>query len=243
VALVVLYIGLYLRVRNPFWPLHVLGVAGVTAVVVSVFTRRASQGLQSIDRYTFLQTFLREVRSWPLWEFLTGSYPVTPLSPGSCSQLTFYFNEFSHSQPGVCYAVILHSYLLRAVFDQGLLGLSLLYVLLWTALVRSGASRRDVIVLLGMMTVSGLSVSAFNNVFATITLAVALGLDRACGPEPVQTGGARASRTSPAGNPRRGPPVLPPGPQGQDPARGAPGAGGTRRRPERALPSMLLRRP
>lgn len=177
-ALVLLYVVLYLRMRNRFWPLHLLGVSVVGYAVFVVFAGRDPRGLNSIDRYHFLQVFLGEVKAWPLWEFLTGSYPITPLSPAACGDLSFYERSFSLSQPGVCYSVILHSYLLRAIFDEGLLGLVLLYVLLGMALARSGASRRDIVLLLGIMTLSGLSVSAFNNVFATFTFAVALGLDR-----------------------------------------------------------------
>jgi hypothetical protein len=177
-ALVLLYAVSYLRLRNRLWPLHVLGLGVVGVAVFALFAARDPGGVQTIDRYQFLQTFLYEVRSWPLWEFLTGSYPLTALSPESCSDLSFYASLFSHSTPGVCYSVILHSYLLRAVFDHGLLGLALLYVLLWMVLRRSGASRRDAVLLLGILTISGLSVSAFNNVFAAVTLAVALGLNR-----------------------------------------------------------------
>lgn len=197
-GLLIVYVALYLRARNRFWPLHLLGVAGVGAAVAALFLSRDPQGLQSVDRYHFLQVFLREVRPWPLWEFLTGSYPITPLSPASCHELAYYVNEFSYSQPGVCYSVILHSYLLRAVLDQGLLGLGVLYGLVWLALHRSGASGRDVVVLLGILTVSGLSVSAFNSVFAAITLAVALGLARP-GPRRPPDGGRPWSATGRGG--------------------------------------------
>jgi hypothetical protein len=177
-GLVIVYVGLYLRLRNRFWPLHVVGLAGLGAAVVAVFLGRDPQGLQTIDRFNFLQVFLWETRNWPIWEFVTGSYPLTALSPGSCSRLAFYVNEFSLSNTGACYSVILHSYLLRAAFDQGLLGLALLYVLVWLGLARSGAGRRDILVLLGVLTASGLSVSSFNNVFAALTLAIACGLRR-----------------------------------------------------------------
>jgi hypothetical protein len=43
---------------------------------------------------------------------------------------------------------------------------------------RSGVPLRDIVALLALISMSGLSVSAFNNVFVAITLAVAMGLDR-----------------------------------------------------------------
>jgi len=74
--------------------------------------------------------------------------------------------------------VILHSYFLRALFDHGVLGLVLLFSLLWLGLRRSGTGARDALAVLTLISVSGLSVSAFNNVFASMVLAVAMGLDR-----------------------------------------------------------------
>jgi len=179
-GLVLVYVGLCMRSSNRLWPLHLFGLGAVGYAVYALFARRDTLGLTGIDRYRFLQTFLVEVRRWPLWEYVTGSYPLTPLSPGSCTTLSFYKDLFSYSDPGVCYSVILHSYLLRAIFDHGLLGLILLCVLLGMALSRSGATYRDTVVLLGILLVSGLSVSAFNSVFSAIGLVIAHGLNRAC---------------------------------------------------------------
>ncbi|MGY1820422.1 hypothetical protein [Geodermatophilus sp. SYSU D00079] len=183
-GLLVVYVFLYVRTSNRTWPLHLAGVAVVGYGVLTVFTSRAAvDGGARLDRLNFLDTFLYEVRDWPLWEFLTGSFPLTPLSPGSCQSLSFYSLLFSRTDPGTCYSVILHSYFLRALFDHGVLGLVLLLTLLWLGLRRSGTSLRDTLAVLALISVSGLSVSAFNNVFATIVLAVAMGLDRrAAGP-------------------------------------------------------------
>jgi hypothetical protein len=188
-GLLVVYVFLYVRTSNRTWPLHLAGVAVVGYGVLSVFTSRASaDGTARLDRLNFLDTYLYEVRDWPLWEFLTGSFPLTPLSPGSCGSLSFYSLLFSRTDPGTCYSVILHSYFLRALFDHGILGLAVLFVLLWTGLRRSGTSVRDSLALLGLISVSGLSVSAFNNVFATIVLAVAMGLDRSSAPPDAPVG-------------------------------------------------------
>jgi hypothetical protein len=230
-ALLVVYVSTYLRSSNRLWPLHLFGVIGVGAAVVGVFISRDPEGLQTVDRYNFLEIFLREVHHWPIWEFVTGSYPITPLSPASCADLAFYKNVFSHSTQGVCYSVILHSYLLRALFDQGVLGLVLLYALHWMALSRSNASRRDAICLLVLMTFSGLSVSAFNNVYATIVLAIALGLNRDGGPwsrgpayldEPARRHGVRPQREAPTAGAARhdGPPRPRRLPVGREPSPG-----------------------
>jgi len=178
-GLLIVYVFLYVRTTNRTWPLHLAGVAVVGYGVLTVFTSRAAvDGGARLDRLNFLDTFLYEVHDWPLWEFVTGSFPLTPLSPGSCQSLSFYSLLFSRTDPGTCYSVILHSYFLRALFDHGVLGLVLLLTLLWLGLRRSGTSLRDTLAVLGLISVSGLSVSAFNNLFATVVLAVAMGLER-----------------------------------------------------------------
>jgi hypothetical protein len=178
-GLVCVYVFRYLRTSNRAWPFHLAGVGVVGWAVLSLFSARAAQdGGAELDRLVFFQTFQYEVRSWPFWEFLTGSFPLTPLSAGSCGSLSFYEALFSKTDPGICYSVILHSFLMRAVFDHGLLGLLLLYGLLWLGLRRSGVAARDALALLSLITLSALSVSAFNSVFVAIVLAVAMGLDR-----------------------------------------------------------------
>jgi hypothetical protein len=187
-GLLCVYVPLYVRTSNRTWPLHVAGVAAVGYAVFAIFSSRAAQdGATQLDRLVFLDTFLYEVRDWPLWQFLTGSFPLTPLSPGSCGSLSFYEVLFSQTDPGTCYSVILHSFVLRAAFDHGVLGLALLYGLVWLGLRRSAVPVRDAVALLALITVSGFSVSAFNNVFVTIVLAVAMGMDRS----PASTGGDR----------------------------------------------------
>ena len=179
VALVLLYVVLYVRKTNRRWPLHVMGVVVVAYAVLRVFIDRENgETLDEIDRYRFFQIFLREVHGWPLWKFGTGSFPLTPLSQNSCATLAYYQKLFSQSRPGVCYSVILHAYILRGLFDQGVIGFGLLYLLIWTGLKRSGASRRDRVTIVGIITISAFSVSAFNSEYTTVLLAVTFGLRR-----------------------------------------------------------------
>ena len=178
-GLLCVYVVLYLRTSVRTWPLHLAGVTVVGYAVLTVFSSRAAaDGSVELDRLVFFQTFLYEVRHWPIWEFLTGSFPLTPLSPGSCGSLSFYTPLFSRTDPGICYSVILHSFVLRGIFDHGVLGVVLLYVLVWRGLRSSGVTLRDTVGLLALITVSGFSVSTFNNVFVAIVLAVAMGLHR-----------------------------------------------------------------
>jgi hypothetical protein len=198
-GLICIYLPLFVRTSNRTWPLHVAGAGAVGYAVFSLFNSRAAQDAGArLDRLVFIDVFRYEVRDWPLWEFFTGSFPLTPLSPGSCGSLRFYELLFSTSDPGVCYSVILHSYFLRAVFDHGILGLALLYALVWIGLRCSGVPLRDTLALLALISVSGLSVSAFNNVFVAITLAIAMGLDRSTPPADEPPPITRSRRRSPA---------------------------------------------
>jgi hypothetical protein len=173
------YAFLYLRRSTRSWPLHVAGLGAVGGAVVVLFGERAAQqGGGQLDRLQFLDAFLYEVRDWPVWEFLTGSLPLTPLSPGTCGSLDYWSVLFSRSDPGTCYSVILHSFFLRGVFDHGVIGLVLLYGLVWIGLRRARVPVRDAVALLSLITISGFSVSAFNNVFTAIVLGVAMGLAR-----------------------------------------------------------------
>jgi hypothetical protein len=179
VCLLCAYGFLYLRASRGTWVIHVAGLTAVGAVVGSVFLDRlGANSYQSIDRYRFLEVFLSELRLWPAWEVITGSFPLTPLSARSCEALSYYSPLFSVGDPGTCYSVVLHSYILRAVFDQGIFGLALLYGLVWWGLAHSGASVRDRLALLSMISASAFSISAFNNVFVVIVLAVAFSLNR-----------------------------------------------------------------
>lgn len=193
IALLVVYVFLYVRISNRTWPLHIAGVAAVGYAVFEVIASRLQNdgGLSSLDRLNFLNVYLGEVDRWPVWEFLTGSLPLTPLSAGGCADLSFYAPLFSTADPGTCYSVILHSFVLRALFDHGIIGLVLLYVLVWLGLRRSGASVRDTTAILAPITASAFSVSAFNSVFTAILLAVAMGLDRTAPVEPQVTAGPR----------------------------------------------------
>jgi hypothetical protein len=179
VAFLAMYLFLFLRTNSKTRFVHVFGIASAGYAVLKVFaSRSAGQGLISVDRYMFLQIYLREVKDWPGWEFLTGSFPLTPLSHGSCSALSYYSVLFSPTDLGTCYSVILHSFFLRALFDQGVLGLLLLYLVCWKSMRLSGVPVRDRLALFAIVSASAFSVSAFNSVFVSIVLAVALGLDR-----------------------------------------------------------------
>ena len=124
----------------------------------------------SIDRVSFLLLFLDNTQDWEWWNVLLGSEPLTPLSNETCQALSFWNDMYSFSGDDTCYSVILHSYIIRVIFDHGVLGLLFLIAFTAYGLKRSGYSWLDVLCVLGVLLASSLSVSAFNSVFAMLSM-------------------------------------------------------------------------
>lgn len=124
----------------------------------------------SIDRVRFLLYFLDDTENWRWWNYLLGTEPLTPLSVDTCEALSYWNDLFSFSGDGRCYSVILHSYIIRVIYDHGLLGLIFLVGFTAVALRKSGYSWADVLCVLGVLLASSLSVSAFNSIFATLSV-------------------------------------------------------------------------
>lgn len=147
----------------------------VIGLGITLFFERLDGGIEDIDRFRFALIFLSEVQSWPWWKFFLGAHPLTPLSPSSCEALSYYSSMYSYSGDGSCYSVILHSYVLRVIFDHGIFGFSFLLLFVWTSLNRSGYSHRQILCVISVLIISSLSVSSFNNIFVAISLAMYLG--------------------------------------------------------------------
>ncbi|MBD8696070.1 hypothetical protein [Stenotrophomonas sp. CFBP 13718] len=177
-ALIVVFCGLYLHQLSLKTFFYLLGLGLLALAAGALFLSRgyAAGGIESIDRFRFMMVFLYEIRNWSIFDFAFGSFPITPLSNESCRALSFYQGLFSYSEDGTCYSVVLHSYFFRVIFDHGLAGLVFLVSFIAFALHGSGYSRGKIIVVIGVLFASALSVSAMNSIFATLALALALGL-------------------------------------------------------------------
>lgn len=164
---------MYLRNLRHNLAVYVISAGLAVAMVYSVFRERVgSGGVQSIDRYRFYQAFLRETSDWSLTNWLLGAYPITPLSNATCQRFQYYEMLFSHGDPDVCYSVILHSFAMRVLFDQGLLGLALLLGLLWWALRIAGTTAMDRCFLIAIGVANAMSVSAFNSQYMLVLLVI-----------------------------------------------------------------------
>lgn len=138
--------------------------------ILNVVDTRLANGLDSIDRVVFLLRFLYELGEWSWLNYMFGTFPMTALSDSTCNVLSFYENLFSRSDPGTCYSVVLHSFLLRVIFDHGIFGLILLFAGILVCL--RGLSIRIRFAILSVLILNALSVSSFNS--SIIALAVAL---------------------------------------------------------------------
>ena len=179
VELLLVIAAIYLR--NPLRDVlpKLLGVGSATFALVHLVAQRFGDAhVTGVDRLHFLDVFQAESAAWGVGNWLLGTEPLTPLSGWACSELASYDGLFSVANPDVCYSVILHSYILRGLWDQGLLGLVFLVVFLARALVHSGANRLDRWVLLGIGLINSLSVSAFNSEYFLLLMVCAVGLDR-----------------------------------------------------------------
>lgn len=151
-----------------------VGVLGAVWFVVTVFIARAQSSLFTIDRINFLGVFWSETRDWGLLEWIVGTTPITPLSPTGCSTLAYYELLFANPDEGICYAVILHAFVLRVVFDTGILGLLLAFGGLIFVMRAAGIERRLGIALVAIALANSLSVSGLNNIYVVWPIAIAI---------------------------------------------------------------------
>ncbi|WP_152527137.1 hypothetical protein [Halomonas sp. PBN3] len=150
-------------------PATTLGAEGEVTEQPLTFRSMLERGA-SLDRVRFLLYFLDEIEGWQWWNVMLGTQPLTPLSTETCEALSYWSDLYSFSGDGTCYSVILHSYIIRVLFDHGVLGLLFLVVFTTYALRKGGYRWVDVLCMLGVLLASSLSVSAFNSVFSMLSM-------------------------------------------------------------------------
>ncbi|POJ92727.1 hypothetical protein [Klebsiella pneumoniae] len=152
-------------------------IAGLA--VFAIFQERLSHdgytSYEQIDRFRFLLEFLSSTSNWPWWRFVIGAEPLTPLTPLSCYNLSSYVDLFSYSGDGTCYSVILHSFLLRVIYDHGLLGFMFLMGVVTIYLNKFSLKAKICILLIIIST--ALSVSSLNNVYVALAIIMYIGID------------------------------------------------------------------
>ena len=171
-GLVIVYIFTFFQKLDFKFIISTLALIIITALAFYIFSQRNSGSIEDIDRYRFLMIFLEETKEWDLINILLGSRPLTPFSSYSCSALGFYKSLFSFSGDGTCYSVILHSYLLRVIFDHGILGFYFVLYFVWYGLSIAQYSTRQKLCIISVLLASGLSVSSLNSIYVAIALAI-----------------------------------------------------------------------
>jgi len=166
VLVLFVFYDLFERTRVFIIPGAIL-VLGVVAYVV--FSQR-SDSLEDVDRYRFMLVWWTQVKDWNIFEWLLGAPRVSRLSGGACSYMNYFKMMFSRSGDGTCYSVVLHSFLLRVIYDHGLLVLFFIVYSCYKLLVKSGVRKDVSLVFISIVLINGLSVSSFNNLFFAVSM-------------------------------------------------------------------------
>lgn len=148
------------------------GIISLVLISLGVFKQRMGGefNIENIDRFKFLMVFVREVKGWSFMDFILGAERITPLSDFACGKLGYYQSLFSYSGDGSCYSVIFHSYILRVIFDHGVLGLLAMMYIVFRMLIISNYSYKNALVVITIGTINGLSVSSFNSIYFVLGL-------------------------------------------------------------------------
>lgn len=171
-ALIVVYCFVFLSELNLKTIMYVVCFILLLFLTVFIIAQRSVGGVEDIDRFLFLTVFMDEIRNWGISEFIFGSQALTPLSSKSCSILSFYEDLFSYSRDGNCYSVILHSYLLRLVFDHGIFGVFFIFSFIAYGLKMAGYKSKEICCVMGVVISTGLSVSSVNSIYVAMALLI-----------------------------------------------------------------------
>lgn len=168
-AVVVMFSFDYRRLRSVSSLLILFGGAASVLLAGFVFSSRTTGGVQSIDRYMFFLGLVDSTSDWPWWKYFVGAARISPLPVDVCSRLSFYDTLFSYSGDGSCYSVVLHSFLMRVVYDHGLIVTFLSGWLICKLMV--GVPGRSKLCVLVLLVFNGMSVSSINSIYAALGLA------------------------------------------------------------------------
>lgn len=177
-AVMICFLFTFFRELNIKFFACLLMLPVLSYLTYNVFESRmvAGEGIENIDRVKLFYYFLNETEGWSLFSYLFGAERLTPLSDATCLALPFYDDLYSFSGNNSCYSVILHSYLMRVVFDHGLFGLLFVCLFYYRSLRRVGYDCMLALGFLFSIMASALSVSSFNSIYVALSLAVALSL-------------------------------------------------------------------
>jgi hypothetical protein len=162
----------YLKIKY-LW-IYLLIALCLVIGIDQVIQRIPEGGIESIDRFRFFFFFLEEIKDWSFLNYLFGESIITPLSPSTCSKLSYYDQLYSFKGDGTCYSVIFHSFILRIIFDHGFLGFLFLFYIIKKVLSMSRFSIRHTIALIGVLLLNSISISSLNSIFSIFAIMIIL---------------------------------------------------------------------
>ena len=174
ISLILVLSGIYLAHRN-FSRLKIMGfILSISTLIVALLSWMIrGSSLQSVDRFVFLQLFLHEYSLKSDISKLLGAWVINPLSSETCVKLRFYSVLQNDESLGSCFSVILHSFILRSLYDFGLIGtLAIFFAYVW--LLRRNLESTLVICITAIAIANSMSVSGINNVYVVMPACIAL---------------------------------------------------------------------
>lgn len=145
-------------------------VVGIIGSIFIFLQRMGSGGVEDIDRVKFLMYFINEINSWNIFNYFFGASFMTPMSPETSQGLNYYHMLYSNHDKLLTYSVVLHSFVLRTIFDHGFLGLWFIFYTVWKFLGYCGYEKKEKQSVILILIVTGLSVSSLNSVFVAFSL-------------------------------------------------------------------------
>lgn len=185
---------------------YVVGIAivGLGVAAYWVFEQRAA-AVTRVDRLNFLDVFLGETHDWTLLTWIFGTTPITELSYGACMRLSYYQVLWSSTGDGSCYSVILHAFLMRVIFDAGLIGLAIAVFVPWYLMRRAGVATGLTVALVAIGLANAFSVSGINNPYVALPMLLAILTARtSAASSPADPPGVAAESAAPTAKARSG---------------------------------------
>jgi len=146
----------------------------ISSITLGLYTfRNRGTTLGNLDRLNFLNLFLDDFVSRSNISKIFGNWIIQPLNTEICIQLRYYSTLQSNESLGSCYSVVLHSFILRAINDFGIMGALLIFYTFGKILL-SNLEKNTAICFIILALSNSLSVSGVNNVYVVLPMLVAL---------------------------------------------------------------------
>lgn len=172
ISLLIVIIFTLRQKKNPITIVNILKILPFFLILLYIFDSRQSS-LYSIDRFQFLQTFLREMTLKNPITWVITNFQLKPISMESCYSLKFYSSLFSDINTFTCFSVIFHSFFLRVIYDFGFVGLILAFLPSYVV-IKNNLTKNLAIYLSLLSITNSLSVSGPNNPYVIFPYICAL---------------------------------------------------------------------